>query len=132
MVVATNNSIAAAELALHDNSFSNDHGGAALCCFCDEPLPSVPSDELVDMRKVLEDETWADLSPSNPGRRDAERWRVYYEYCERHHFEAEDLPRAIEECWPRKIDFALLHERILMFRQPLKGEYAAFKGTRTG
>jgi hypothetical protein len=162
MVADTNNSIAAAEEAIRDDILSNDDSSVALCCFCDEPLPPVPSDELVDMLEALEDETWPDPSPSNPGHRDADSWRVYYEYCERHNFEVDDLPRAVQECWPRNIDLALLHERILMLRQPLlavmadiqqhhffldakslydsmpsnacgvKGEYAAFTGARSG
>jgi hypothetical protein len=75
---ATYKSIAATNLTLANSSLDNP---SVLCAFCDEPLPGEPSNELVDLREALEDETWPDPQPWNAGHHDAESLQVTFEYC---------------------------------------------------
>jgi hypothetical protein len=83
------------------------------CSFCDQALDFSPSDTLISMREVLQDQSKPDPIPCNPGHRKAKSVTMTLEYCERHRLEADIFPIAQTEGWPVNIDFSKLHARIL-------------------
>ncbi|KAG6847694.1 hypothetical protein H0H93_006515, partial [Arthromyces matolae] len=103
-----------------------------LCEFCDQEMPSTSSPTLIAMREALEEKSWPDSTVSdNPKHREANSFLVYADYCSRHKFEQQHLPKAKQCGWPREINFENLRERILehhedilhVLEKPLESEF---------
>jgi hypothetical protein len=126
-IAAVHKRIAAIDTILAE---SDNHGipDMNLCPFCDEPLPSSPTDKLLALRKALDNETWPDPTPLNPNHRNAKSWIVTQEFCTLHEFEVDNLPVVRQEGWPLHIEFASLHTRIFKWRRQLRGLLANPQG----
>jgi len=118
-IAAAHKSIAAADAILGERG-NPGVPDANLCPFCDEPLPTSPTDKLLALRQTLEDETWPDPTPLNSNHRDAESWRVTHEFCTLHDFEVNSLPAIRLKGWPLHIEFASFHTRIFKLRRQLQ------------
>jgi hypothetical protein len=89
------------------------------CPYCDERLPSTPTQQLMDMRTALETKSVPDPLPGNPDHRKAASFKVYQEFCTRHRLELEKLPLARSEQWPEDPDMAEVHNRVSGLRSQL-------------
>lgn len=92
---------------------------ALLCSYCDEKLPALKSETLVDMDKKLLKLSWPDPLPENPGRRRTPHVTMTLGYCERHRFEALHLPKGMLEGWPFQPNFEGLFRRIVGLQREL-------------
>ncbi|KAJ7270580.1 hypothetical protein C8J57DRAFT_976325, partial [Mycena rebaudengoi] len=72
---------------------------STLCNYCDELLPATSSTNLVAKGEKLFRISWADPLPDNPGHRRTHIMNTL-EYCQRHRFERDHLPKALLENWP--------------------------------
>ncbi|KAJ7196351.1 hypothetical protein GGX14DRAFT_376152 [Mycena pura] len=90
-----------------------------LCPFCDQQLPNEPSQELIELRAMLEDISVADPLPENPGHRKPTSYMQVQSYCERHRMERDTFPLARAEKWPFNPNFSDLFKRVLASRAPL-------------
>ncbi|KAF5315785.1 hypothetical protein D9611_004805 [Ephemerocybe angulata] len=99
---------------LDSSSSDEENNDTDLCPFCDEPLPEGPmSVTLTSMLEDLTPRTRPDPIPGNPHHRSAPGgFTVFIAFCERHKFEREEIPKAIERGWPTKPDFTRLESRI--------------------
>lgn len=89
------------------------------CAYCDERLPSVQSEILVAMGDELKAKTIPDPVSWNKNHRKATDFTVYQDYCARHRFELDDLPRAHLENWPEDPDLSSLNERLCQMKPDL-------------
>lgn len=83
-----------------------------LCPFCDELLPTSPSQELTALRTEMEKISVANPLLENLGHRTPNSIGQVQGYCERHRVESNLFPLAIEEKWPRDPDFSILFNRV--------------------
>ena len=90
------------------------------CPYCDERLPSSPTQQLVNMRAALEPKSLPDPLPGNPDHRKTATFRVYQEFCARHRLELEVFPLARSEKWPEDPDMAELRNRVDKLRPQLQ------------
>jgi hypothetical protein len=127
-IMAVQKRIAAADAVLAKIGLGNGDPGVDLCPFCDDPLPTSPTDTLFALREALEDETWPAPTSLNPNHRDAKNWRVTHEFCVLHEFEVKSLPKVQHEGWPHWIDFASLHTRVFKLRSQLQDILAKPQG----
>jgi hypothetical protein len=74
-----------------------------LCCFCDEPLPSLPSPQLTSLLSKLK---------QLPGYPDRLSFQTFIDYCARHRFEVNEIPKAIDAGWCMDVNFHELSSRI--------------------
>jgi hypothetical protein len=68
-----------------------------LCNYCNELLPATSSAELVAKGEKLFSISWADPLPDNPGHRRTPHIMNTLDYCQRHRFERDHLPKALLE-----------------------------------
>jgi hypothetical protein len=90
------------------------------CPYCDERLPSSPTQQLVNMCAALELKSTPDPLPGNPDHRKTATFRVYQDFCTRHRLELEDFPLARLEQWPEDPDMAELQNRVDKLRPQLQ------------
>lgn len=90
-----------------------------LCPFCDGPMPPVPSKALIDMLIKLHAKTRKDPYPFNKKGRIATSFVVHSEFCERHRYEAIEIPKATAAGWTGKADFTKLEQRIEAWKEDL-------------
>ncbi|KAF7969422.1 hypothetical protein HWV62_27365 [Athelia sp. TMB] len=110
------------DLSDSNSSPSDDSDGDLsdiLCFFCDEPLPTRPTQALLDQASALELLTKPDPMPHNPRRRTASTFTIYQDYCARHRMEREELPFAHLEGWPETPDLSALFDRVVALRHQL-------------
>lgn len=82
-----------------------------LCPFCDEVLPTEPTETLLEM---LETARLNSVPEARPGNTLGRRLTVYVAgpVCVRHKFEKSVLPMAITQGWPTHLDLVDLEQRI--------------------
>jgi hypothetical protein len=93
---------------------------SSLCKFCDQPMPSIQSAQLIVMWKHLECVTWPEKSLENVNHHEARSFTVYVMYCEQHRFEQELLPEVEQEGWPKDINFDKPHSHILSHQEVIE------------
>ena len=103
----------------HGDETDSDDEITTRCPYCDERLPSTPTQQLTDMRTALEKKSVPDPLPGNPDHRKAASFKVYQDFCTRHRLELEDLPLARSEQWPEDLDMAEVHNRVSRLRSHL-------------
>jgi hypothetical protein len=86
-------------------------GLGELCKFCREPLPAVPTPHLNSLLLELK---------KLPGYPDRLSFVAYIDYCARHRFETDEVPKAIAAGWPDAIDFFGLVQRTRNFKAELE------------
>lgn len=86
--------------------------GDPLCDFCDDPIPSNPSDKLRQMYAALKRKSRPQPTVNNPNHRVTRSWTVHFHYCQQHELESTLIPQAEASAWPLKPDFARLHLRV--------------------
>ncbi|KAJ7125516.1 hypothetical protein C8R43DRAFT_836903, partial [Mycena crocata] len=79
-----------------------------LCPFCDELLPTIPSNELVELRLTMDELSTPNPIPGNSGHRTPSSMSQVQRYCEKHRLERDVLPCAIAGGWPFDPDFSAL------------------------
>lgn len=95
-----------------DSTFNSFGQAENLCPYCDEELPTSPSDRLEAMKNSLELKTWPSPVSENPHHRAAASFQIFVSFCARHRFETTELPMAINAGWPLKPDFSTVFDRI--------------------
>ncbi|KAJ7731840.1 hypothetical protein B0H14DRAFT_3899159 [Mycena olivaceomarginata] len=78
---------------------------ALLCNYCDELLPAVQSETLLAMGEKLFALSWDDPLPENSHHRRMPRITMTVDYCKRHRFERDHLPKAMAAGWPLHPNF---------------------------
>ncbi|KAJ7222754.1 hypothetical protein B0H12DRAFT_1241061 [Mycena haematopus] len=86
---------------------------ATLCPFCDEPLPTSPSTELLELAAKLRDISTPDPIPGNQGHRKPTSITQVLGYCEMHTIERKVLPQAIAGGWLFQPNFDDLFDRVI-------------------
>ncbi|KAF5374001.1 hypothetical protein D9615_009909 [Tricholomella constricta] len=94
-----------------DNDNDIDH--TLLCPFCDRQLPVNPTPALLRQRASLEKQSRLDPMPNNRFHRSTESFTIFVDFCQRHTFEHEHLPRAQQAGWPVSPIFATLFDRVV-------------------
>ncbi|KAF6743136.1 hypothetical protein DFP72DRAFT_1080813 [Ephemerocybe angulata] len=82
-----------------------------LCPFCDEPMPTSPSDSLKKDLARLVELSIPDPLLANPNHRRAST-RLHASFCQRHEYERIEVPKAQARQWPDTIDFDALPGRV--------------------
>ena len=104
----------------HGDETGSDDEITTRCPYCDERLPSSPTQQLMDMRAALEKKSVPDPLPGNPDHRKAMSFKVYQDFCTRHRLELEEFPLARLEQWPEDLDMAKVHDRVSRLRYQLR------------
>ncbi|KAJ7811483.1 hypothetical protein B0H14DRAFT_2181132, partial [Mycena olivaceomarginata] len=86
---------------------------ALLCNYCDELLPAVQSETLLAMGEKLFALSWDDPLPENSHHHRMPRITMTVDYCKRHRFERDHLPKAMAAGWPLHPNFGGLFRRLL-------------------
>ncbi|KAI0360949.1 hypothetical protein OH77DRAFT_1508140 [Trametes cingulata] len=102
-----------------DADMDDNSEGVALCSFCDEELPDVPSPALAAMRFVLQAKSWSDPDYDNKDHRayamkDSEVFDLYCREHRRESFLAREAAR-----YPEPLDFRHLDQRIVQLTSQL-------------
>lgn len=94
-----------------DTSYTSESDNQDLCPFCDDPLPSNPSDRLMRLKSVL-------FALPNIRKREGHPDAMSLpfpqtaSFCYLHNAEREVIPMGIRKGWPTSIDFVFLEQRI--------------------
>lgn len=90
-----------------------------LCPFCDTLLPEPATPHLKKLIRNALKKSRPDPRPNNPLGRKAPS-ALFVTICQRHQFEAEELPKADSNGWPRSIDWKKLEKRVKDMRDELE------------
>ncbi|KAJ2936028.1 hypothetical protein H1R20_g1066, partial [Candolleomyces eurysporus] len=83
---------------------ADEEGNSGDCCqFCDEPLPAFPTPHLESLLSELKE---------LPGYPDHLSFVTFIDYCARHRFETDEVPKAVSAGWPDHVNFFELAQRI--------------------
>ncbi|EIN09450.1 hypothetical protein PUNSTDRAFT_143007 [Punctularia strigosozonata HHB-11173 SS5] len=88
---------------------------STLCPYCDGPLPTNPTSQLISLLDAAARRSHPDPRPTNPLGRKAPV-SSYIAACQRHKFESLWLPTAQRKGWPTQIDFKDAARRIRLFK----------------
>ncbi|KAI0272711.1 RTC4-like domain-containing protein [Gloeopeniophorella convolvens] len=106
---------------LADDSLFIDQSAdpSTLCPFCDEKLPPNPSPLYHTLLDAAKRKASPDPRPTNTRGLRA-KMGIYIASCQRHRFEAHQVPKAIAKGWPTAINFGGVRERV----EKLSGDLA--------
>ncbi|KAG6916191.1 hypothetical protein DXG01_008073 [Tephrocybe rancida] len=93
---------------------------STLCPFCDTPLPSHPTPQLIRLLSIAEKKSYREPRAGNRLGRTAP-FTVYISICQRHRFESQMLPEAERKGWPKTIDWTELGKRVRKMKDVLRG-----------
>ncbi|KAG6825849.1 hypothetical protein H0H92_002197 [Tricholoma furcatifolium] len=110
-----------------DFSISVDYNGTGeqdvdpntLCPYCDAPLPSQRTPQLLHLLATAEKKSHREPRLGNRLGRTAP-FTVYIAVCQRHEFESEMLPEAERMGWPKTIDWTRLGKRVKKMKGVLR------------
>ncbi|TFY72456.1 hypothetical protein EVG20_g543 [Dentipellis fragilis] len=83
---------------------------STLCPYCDEPLPPSPTPHLQSLLAAAKRKSYPEPRPGNPRGLKAPL-PTFITICQRHQFEALEMPKAKKRGWPTSIDFSKLRSR---------------------
>ncbi|KAA1468921.1 hypothetical protein DENSPDRAFT_764132, partial [Dentipellis sp. KUC8613] len=84
---------------------------STLCPYCDEPLPPSPTPHLQSLLAAAKRKSYPEPRPGNPRGLKAPL-PTFITICQRHQFEALEMPKAKKRGWPTSIDFSKLRTRV--------------------
>ncbi|TFY83640.1 hypothetical protein EWM64_g369 [Hericium alpestre] len=98
---------------LHNDSLFMDPtvDPSTLCPYCDEPLPPSPTPHLRSLLATAKSKSYREPRPGNPLGLKAPM-RTFIAICQRHQFEAREMPKAKKRGWPTSIDFVQVKRRV--------------------
>jgi len=77
-----------------DLDLDSGHPNAIRCAYCNEKLPSSPTQQLIDMGLSLEKISVLDPLPGNPNHCKISSFTKHQDYCAQHRLEVDELPLA--------------------------------------
>jgi hypothetical protein len=100
-------------------TISPDTDPRTLCPYCDTPLPSSPSQFLINILAATRKKSTRDPRPSNPLGLKAPL-AIFIVACQRHKFESQILPEAERKGWPKTIQWTKLGARVERMKDELQ------------